>query len=61
MTFEKQVKKAQEEKLLSRIRRDVLFIILGLLFLAISIFNSIRKENTNENFEESTTSTTIKK
>ena len=37
MKFEKQVENAKTEKLKYRITRDVLFIVLGILFLIISI------------------------
>ena len=35
MTFDKQVEEAKKKKLKSRITRDVVFIILGITFLAI--------------------------
>lgn len=61
MTFDKQVKEAKEKQLQYRIIRDVVFILLGLIFLAISIFLSI-KENNNENKQvKEKTTTTIKK
>ena len=64
MTFEKQVEKAKEEKLKYRIIRDVVFIILGIVFLAISIFVSFKNKENNVNKndnEPKTTITTIKK
>ena len=49
MTFENQVKKAKEEKLKNRITRDLIFIVLGIVFLTISIFSAIKdKENNNK-------------
>ena len=61
MNFDKQVKEAKEKQLQYRIIRDVVFILLGLIFLAISIFLSI-KENNNENKQvKEKTTTTIKK
>lgn len=47
MTFDKQVERAKEEKLKSRIIRDVVFIVLGITFLLISIlmaYNDRKKE-----------------
>lgn len=47
MTFDKQVERAKEEKLKSRIIRDVVFIVLGITFLLISIlmaYNDSKKE-----------------
>ena len=64
MTFEKQVEKAKEEKLKYRIIRDVVFIILGIVFLAISIFVSFKnkEDNVDKNDNKAkTTITTVKK
>ncbi len=41
MTFENQVKRAKEEKLKYRIYKDLVFIILGVVFLAVSIIIGI--------------------
>ena len=52
MTFDKQVEKAKEEKLKSRIIRDVVFIVLGITFLLISIlmsYNDSKKEDNKSN------------
>lgn len=52
MTFDKQVEKAKEEKLKSRIIRDVVFIVLGITFLLISIlmaYNDNKKEDNKGN------------
>lgn len=59
MTFEKQVEKAKEEKLKYRIIRDVVFIILGIVFLAISIFVSYKNKENNVNKNDNKTKTTI--
>ena len=39
----------QKKKLKTRIIRDLVFIILGILFLAISILSSINSDNSNKN------------
>lgn len=55
MTFENQVKKAKEEKLKNRITRDLIFIVLGIVFLTISIFSAIKdKENNKEDVKKTT-------
>lgn len=56
MTFDNQVKKAKEEKLKMRITRDIVFIVLGIIFLALSFVFSI-KNNNNENEKNKTTTT----
>ena len=63
MTFDKQVEKAKEKQLQNRITRDVVFMLLGLTFLAISIFSTIKEKNNEKNVKEKTTkiTTTIKK
>lgn len=63
MTFDKQVKNAKEKQLQNRITRDVVFMLLGLTFLAISIFSTIKEKNNKKNVKETTTkiTTTIKK
>ncbi len=64
MTFDKQVEKAKEQKLKNRITKDIVFIILGITFLAISVFISYNdsKQNSNKNNNENkTTITTAKK
>ena len=63
MTFDKQVKNAKEKQLQNRITRDVVFMLLGLTFLAISIFSTIKEKNNDKNVKEKTTkiTTTIKK
>ncbi len=45
MTFDKQVEKAKAEKLKYRILRDAIFIILGFIFLIISIFMALNDDN----------------
>lgn len=59
MTFDKQVEEAKRKKLESRMLRDMIFIILGIIFLIISIFSAyIEKQNENKtNNKEVTTST----
>lgn len=59
MKFEKQVENAKTEKLKYRITRDVLFIVLGILFLIISIIlaysdsdKNIKNTNNNNNYNE---------
>ncbi|MBQ9012388.1 MAG: hypothetical protein IJ094_02300 [Bacilli bacterium] len=64
MTFEKQVKKAKEKKLQYRIIRDVTFILLGIIFLIVSIFMSINDKNNKKESRtttKKTITTTIKK
>ena len=61
MTFEKQVKKAKEKQLQYRITRDVVFILLGITFLTISIFLSIKENNSENKQVKEKTTTTIKK
>ena len=63
MTFDKQVKNAKEKQLQNRITRDVVFMLLGLTFLTISIFSTIKEKNNEKNVKEKTTkiTTTIKK
>ena len=63
MTFDKQVKNAKEKQLQNRITRDIVFMLLGLTFLAISIFSTIKEKNNEKKVKEKTTkiTTTIKK
>ena len=52
MTFEKQVIEAKKKKLLSRMTRDITFIVLGIIFLIISIlvsYNNSKKESNSKN------------
>ena len=44
----KQVEEAKKKKLKARITRDVVFIILGITFLAISIVMSVVEKNNEE-------------
>lgn len=48
MTFDKQVKEAEKKKIKYRITRDIIFIVLGIIFLAISILSAY-KNNQDEN------------
>lgn len=57
MTFDNQVKKDKEEKLKMRITRDIVFIVLGIVFLALSFVFSIKKNRSNENEKNKTTIT----
>lgn len=57
MTFDNQFKKAKEEKLKMRITRDIVFIVLGIVFLALSFVFSIKNKNNNENEKNKTTTT----
>lgn len=59
MTFDNQVKKAKEEKLKMRITRDIVFIVLGIIFLALSFVFSIKNNNNNNENEKNKTTTTI--
>lgn len=43
MTFDKQVEEAKKKKLESRILRDLVFIILGVIFLVISFIVAYNK------------------
>ena len=59
MTFDKQVEQAKKEKLLSRMRRDIVFILLGIIFLIISILLSLKENNANKTEKYTTKTTTI--
>ena len=60
MTFDKQVEIAKEKKLESRIIKDAIFIILGIIFLLISIFSAVNnKKDENKNNQKTTNTTTI--
>ncbi len=62
MKFEKQLEDAKKKQLANRIARDAIFIILGIIFLAISIFNSVKQsKKDNINKKTTTTAITIKK
>ena len=41
----------QKKKLKTRIIRDLVFIILGILFLAISILSAINSDNSNNDIK----------
>ena len=56
MKFEDQVKQAKVKKLQYRILRDVTFIILGIIFLVISILVEIKKNTNNITKQSVTTS-----
>ena len=59
MTFDKQVEQAKKEKLMSRVRRDIVFILLGIIFLIISILLSLNEKNANKTEKDTTKTTTI--
>ena len=60
MTFDKQVKEAKSKQIESRIVRDAIFLILGVIFLLISIFSAANeKKNNNSNKENNTKQTTV--
>ena len=61
MTFDKQVKEAKQKQLESRITRDVVFILLGIIFLAISIFHTIKENKVEKKDNKTGVTTTIKK
>lgn len=52
MTFDKQVKEAKRKQLESRIVRDTVFIILGVIFLLISIFTAVKDKDNKTNAKE---------
>ena len=54
MTFDKQVQKAKEEKLKNRITRDIIFIVLGVIFLSISIYSAYKDNSNNKTIKEQT-------
>lgn len=58
-TFEEQVKDAKAKKLQYRFIRDIIFIVLGIVFLSISIYNA--KKDNEKNIKNKQISTTIKK
>ncbi len=59
MTFDKQVEKAKQEKLKYRIIKDVVFILLGIVFLAISIFVSFKSKEDDVDKNDNKTKTAI--
>lgn len=63
MTFDKQVKEAKKNQLMSRITRDIVFMVLGIIFLAISIFLSYKdsKNNESNNVNKTTVKETTKR
>lgn len=61
MTFENQVKEAKEKQLESRIIRDIVFIILGVIFLIISILIAYKDKNIEKEKKSSNTTTIVKK
>lgn len=55
MTFDKQLEKAKEEKLKYRLIRDIIFIILGIIFLMISIISAYSNDINDGNKDKETT------
>ena len=60
MKFEDQVKEAKAKKLQYRILRDIIFIILGAIFLIISIMIEIKKTNNEKNNDLKQKTTSIR-
>ena len=61
MSFDDQVKKAKEKQLQHRITRDIVFVLLGLTFLAISVFSSIMENKGKNSKNYKTTTSSVKK
>lgn len=61
MTFDKQLKDAKAKQLISRITRDVVFLLLGITFLVISIFRTIKENKLEKKDNKTGVTTTIKK
>lgn len=61
MTFEKQVQEAKVKELETKMLRGFIFIILGVIFLIISIVSAYYKENsTNKNTDKEVSINIIK-
>ena len=61
MTFEKQVKEAKVKELEAKMLRGFIFILLGVIFLIISIVSAYYKENsTNKNTKKEVSINIIK-
>ncbi len=58
MTFDKQLKEAKAKQLENRIIRDVVFLMLGLVFLGISIAFAIKDEKEKEELKNKKITTT---
>lgn len=61
MTFEKQVKEAKEKQLKSKITRDVIFLLLGIIFLVISILSTMEENKKEIKNRKTTINTSINK
>lgn len=61
MTFDKQIKEAKSKQLQSKIVRDVVFLLLGIIFLAISIFSTVKENKVRNSDNKTSVTTTIKK
>ena len=59
MTFDKQVQIAKQKKLENRIIRDIIFLILGTIFLIISIFSAVNDKNNEKENKNNQKITTI--
>lgn len=60
MTFDKQVKEAKKKKLKYRITRDIIFVVLGIIFLAISILSAYKDNKDKSDETNAKINTTIK-
>ncbi len=60
MKFEKQVKEAKKKQLENRIIRDVTFIVLGIVFLTVSIIMAISDGKKKANEENTKTTSSVK-
>ena len=63
MTFDKQVKEAKRKQLENRIVKDIIFLILGAIFLILSIFSAAKdkKEETKIKEKENIKTTIVNK
>ena len=59
--FDEQLKEAKAERLQFRIVRDVVFILLGITFLALSIYSAQQDKDRKTKKTKTTITTTVKK
>ena len=57
MTFEKQVEEAKRKKLEGRMTRDIIFILLGIIFLIISFVISYKNDKKDYKINKEKTTT----